>query len=257
MARRLAVLNEKGGVAKTTTAVNLACIFAQRGQRTLLIDCDPQKNATDWLGRKDVAESNAWGTADFYLGRGEFAPLRDVQVPGLDLLPATSSMAHLELDLYRQVLAGPTTKLVRALRKVEADYEWIIADCSPTLAMVNANAGLACRDVLVPVEAAPAGFSGVASVQRMIDEVASEGDYSARILGVLATKFEEVGALPRESLAHLRGQLGKLLLETVIHKAQAVAALPLVHRPIVLDDPKSRAAREYEACADEVAARGN
>ncbi len=256
MARALSVVNQKGGVGKTTTALNLAAALARRGQRVLLIDCDSQCNASQFLGLAHLVRApDVYGTYELVLGRGEFSPQRDVALSGLDVVPATSRMADLEHELLRGVLLGPTRKLARAIAQIDSRYDFVIADCGPTIGLTTINAIAACPEVLIPVETLPASLPGVVQLQQLMEGIRTEVEPRVRLLGVLCTKFEETGRLPREIAAALRRELGPLVFDTVIHKAQNIAAGAGEGRPIVLLDPKSRGAREYESLTDEVIAR--
>ena len=257
MARDLSVVNQKGGVGKTTTALNLAAGLALRGHRVLLLDCDSQCNATQFLGLAHlVQEQGVYGTFELVLGRGDFRPQRDVALPGLDVVPATNRTADLEHELLRGALLGPTRKLARALAQVQSSYDFIIADCGPTIGLTTINAIAACPEVLIPVETLPASLPGVVQLQQLMEGIRSEVEPRVHVLGVLCTKFEETGRLPREIASALRRELGSLVFNAVIHKAQTIAAGAGEGRPIVVLDPKSRGAREYESLTDEVIARG-
>lgn len=257
MARRIAVVNQKGGVGKTTSSVNLAAALARRGKRVLLIDCDPQRNASQFLGLGEAIEKlDTFGTYEFTLGRGAFTPQTDVTAPGLDVVPATRRMVDLELELIRQVLTGPGRKMARAVAAIESRYEFILADCGPTIGLVTVNAMAACPEILIPVETLPGSLPGVVDLQQLVEGIRIDVEPSISLLGVVATFFEESGKLPRGILADLRSSFGPALFETVIHKAQHIAAAAGEGRPIVLLDSKSRGAREYESLTDEVIARG-
>jgi chromosome partitioning protein len=257
MARGFSVVNQKGGVGKTTTALNLAAALAQRGQRVLLIDCDSQCNATQFLGLAHLTRvPGIYGTFELLLGHEGFAPQRDVAHAGLDLVPATCRVADLEHELLRNFLLGPTRKLSRALAPLQSQYDFIMADCGPTIGLTTVNAISACPEVIVPVETLPASLPGVVQLQQLMEGIRAEVEPRVRLLGVLCTKFEETGRLPREIVSALRGQLGPLVFDTVIHKAQHIASGAAEGRPVVLMDPKSRGAREYTSLTEEVLARG-
>ena len=141
MARRISVVNQKGGVGKTTTAVNLGVALAMRGFRVLLVDYDPQANASNFLGLVARLEHlRLFTAADLTLGLGRFQPLTDVLLPGLDLVPATDVLASVESR------HGPNGSrlLKRALDRVAHRYDFILADCAPTLGMLAVNAMVAC-----------------------------------------------------------------------------------------------------------------
>ena len=258
MTRTLSVVNKKGGVGKKTTAINLAAGLAVRGHRVLVVDCDSQCNATQFLGLAHLTRTQGvYGTFELVLGLGDFAPQQDVAHPGLDVVPATASMADLEHELLRSFLLGPTRKLSRALAPLHSRYDFIIADCGPTIGLTTVNAISACPEVIVPVETLPASLPGVVQLQQLMEGIRSEVEPRVRLLGVLCTKFEQTGRLPREIVSALRLQLGSLVFDTVIHKAQHIASGAAEGRPIVLLDPKSRGAREYTSLTEEVLARGD
>jgi len=148
MAKRISVVNQKGGVGKTTTAVNLGVALAKRGFHVLLIDYDPQANASSFLGFvARLEQPTLYTAAELTFGLGRFEPLTDVLVQGLDLVPAASALASLE----SRHDANSARLLKRAVDRVAHGYDYIVADCAPTLGMLAVNAMVACPDVLLPV----------------------------------------------------------------------------------------------------------
>src|SRR3954466_8713213 len=152
MARRIAVVNQKGGVGKTTTAVNVAVALAQRGHRVLLVDYDPQANESNFLGFVSRLDSaGLYTSAELTLGLGTFRPLADVLVRNLDLIPATHLLATVETRLG----SGQTGLLQRGLDRVSHRYDFILTDCAPTLGMLAVNAMIACPEGLRSVRLPP------------------------------------------------------------------------------------------------------
>lgn len=250
--RRIAVLNQKGGVGKTTTAVNVAVALAQQGKRVLLLDLDAQRNATQFLGLDEVDSKTG---ADAFVLEGTFVPVRDVLVAGLDVVPATAQHALLERRLFGDAVSGPK-KLKKALNAIQQVYDFVLTDCGPTLGMLALNAVAACPEVLIPIELAHAATVGALTLRQWLDDVRMDVEPSVRVLGVLPTFADDREKTPREMLTTLRSVFGTDLFETVIHTSAAIRDAAGQGRPVVLAAPQSRGAAEYQSLTQEVIARG-
>ena len=274
MARRVSIVNQKGGVGKTTTCVNLAANLTARGKRVLLIDYDPQGNCTQFLGLAHLTENDGtYGAAEFTMGaepdgaapiaRG-FAPQRDVLgheergKPGrLDLVPATEELAFIEASLLTDVIAG-ARRLRAAIEAIDSGYDFIIADCAPTMGILFVNAVCACPEVLIPVKLSAASVPGTLRLRRHIEEKLRHSvDPAIRIMGVLGTFNSDAARKPREILTALHEVFGSALFETTIHANQAADDAAEAGVPVVLGKPNARAAIQYDKLTDEVLARGN
>lgn len=253
--KRLAICNQKGGVGKTTTAVNLACTFAQRGKRVLLVDFDPQGNASHFLGLIEALDDPAlYTSAELALGTKAFAPQKDCVLPGLDLVPATDSLAALEFELLRDSKQG-AHRLGLALNAVSGAYDYVLVDCPPTLGMLAINALVAAGNVLIPVKLSPASVPGAVRLHQTLEALKDTNPY-LKVVGVVGTFLNETAKAPKEVLSQLRALFGaRAVLETAIHQAQGVDDAAGKGRPVVLVSPRSRGALEYTALAEEVFAR--
>jgi chromosome partitioning protein len=274
MARRLSIVNQKGGVGKTTTCVNLAANLAARGKRVLLIDYDPQGNCTQFLGLAHLTEDHhTYGAAEFTMGSARdgapagangFAPQRDIllhEAGGgegrLDLLPATEELAFIEANLLTDVIAG-ARRLLAAVKTIEPEYDFIIADCAPTMSILLLNAVCACPEVLIPVKLSAASVPGALRLRRHIQEKLRHSvDPGIHIMGVLGTFNSDSARKPREILGALREVFGSAVFETTIHTNQAADDAAEAGVPVVLGKPGARAAIQYDQLTDEVLARAN
>lgn len=252
MARRISVMNHKGGVGKTTASVNLAVCLATRGHRTLLVDFDPQANASQFLGlAQRITEPGVYGSGELTARRGDFSPLRGHLHANLDLVPATEVLFDVEKEL---VLAYERSlrRLRQAITDIEAQYDFIVVDCPPTLGFLPTSAAMACPEVIIPVRLAPASLPGALRMRAHLEDLRVAREPSIRILGVLGTYYSEVARTPREILAALKAIFDGRLFQTVIHQSQPVENAAGRGFPTVLLDPKSRAAAEYQQFTQEV-----
>jgi chromosome partitioning protein len=258
MARRIAVVNQKGGVAKTTTAINLAASLAAKGKRVLVVDVDPQGNAGHFLGlvERMYQQPELSISYDLLLNPEKaFAPQRDVVLPGLDVVPSNVRLAAAELPLLRDTVTG-IQKLASAIRRVEGQYDVILADCPPTLGMLALCAMVACPEVLVPVKLAAATLPGLSDLCQIL-EVVRDTEPAVRLMGVLGTYFVEGANGPKDALHLIREQFDGAVFNTVLHRAQGVEDACGAGVPVCVASPKSRAAAEYEQLAEEVVSRGD
>jgi len=255
VARRIAVVNQKGGVGKTTTAVNVAVALARRGQRVLLIDMDPQGNAGHFSGLiRQMAEAGQYTSADLVMETRAFEPVRDVLVSGLDVVPSRLRLAREELPLLRDTVSG-MRRLATAVRAVETAYDYVLADCAPTLGMLALNAMVACPEILIPVRLATASLPGLKDLHETVLAL-QHSEPQVRVLGLVGTYFRQRLLGPSETLSTIREHFGAQVFDTVIHHAQGVEDACGRGRPVCVDAPGSRAALEFEQLTEEVIRRG-
>lgn len=256
MARKISIVNNKGGVGKTTTAVNLAASLAQMGKRVLLVDFDPQGSASHFLDLVQEVEEDVglYTAADLLKGK-PFTPKRNQVLKGLDLLPATARLSFLEGEMLGGDLRTQALRLSEALKPVESDYDYIIADSLPHLGILAVNAMAACPEVIVPVKLDKASLPGTLRMSDYIASLSQTVSPEIRLLGVLATFFAESANKPREVLDDLRGIFNDKLFQVIVHQGRAAADAAGVGRPIVLLKPADRVAQEYAAFAQEVVSR--
>lgn len=266
VARKISVVNQKGGVGKTTTVVNLAAALAQRGKRVLVVDCDPQGNTSQFLGLVDTLEAEGlYGSAHLILGKSAsgsgagpeaFAPQRNV-LPRIDVLPATEELAFVETELITDPMTGGPLALKNGLCAIEAQYDFILADCPPTVGLLALNAMVACPEVLIPVRLSGTSVKGATVLRdRTIQRLRTRVSPATRILGVLGTFYSESATTPRAVLGKLREIFGNLVFDTFVHQAQAVDDSSSRGLPIVLAQPKSRGAQQFNSLTEEVLNRG-
>jgi chromosome partitioning protein len=247
MARVVAVANQKGGVGKTTTAVNLGASLAVAEQRVLLVDVDPQGNASSGVGRP--SRNVERGTYQVLLGD---ARLSDVilatELPQLDVAPSTPDLAAAEIELGP--LADRATRLAEALKEVQSRYDFVLLDCPPSLGLLTLNALVAADAVLVPMQCEYFALEGLAQLTDTIDRVRAAYNPRLELLGVLLTMFDPRNNLATEVASEVRKRFR--VYDTVIPRNVRLAEAPSHGKPAVLYDAASRGAHGYLSLAREI-----
>ena len=260
--RVIAVANQKGGVGKTSTAVNLAAALAESGLRVVLIDADSQGNASTALGVE-----HGEGTSSVYDVLVEGSRLRDVLVetrfaPTLWCVPATIDVAAVEIDL---ISAGERESRLRlALREFPVDrarsgeprIDYVIIDCPPSLGIMTINAFVAAGEVLIPMQAEYYALEGLALLTRSIERIASIHNPVLGVSMIVLTMFDRRTTLAREVEAEVRTYFPQATLETKIPRSVRVAEAPSFGAPVVFWDPRSTGSVAYHELAREIALRG-
>ncbi len=242
--RTLAVINHKGGAGKTTTSVNLAAAIGETGARVLLIDLDPQGSASDWVGVNDASR----GMFDVFVGSTELASLAQrTIVPNLDLIPASPWLVTAE----RTLLADLAAAFVRAVDRLPANWDVVMADCPPSIAFLSVAALAAFREVLIPVETHAIALSGVASLVREMDQVRASLNPALEPPRILAGRVNRT-VHSRQILAELRRIYGDLVLESTIRDSVRLAEAAGLRLPITLSAHDSKVANDFRAVAIEV-----
>ena len=249
MTRVIAVANQKGGVAKTTTVQTLGAALVEQGQRVLLVDLDPQACLT-WSHGVDPDELES-SLHDVMVGRAEVA---DVIVrvgdegARVDLVPATIDLAGAEVHLLSRT--GREYQLRRALAKVARGYDTVLVDCPPSLGILTINGLTAADEVLVPLQCETLSRRGVAQLLETIDDVRDYTNPDLRVRGVVATMFDRRTRLAREVVDSVPERWGLEVLEPPVPKSVKVAEAPSRGRSILDHAPTSAAATAYRALAE-------
>jgi chromosome partitioning protein len=251
--RTLAVTNQKGGSAKTTTAVNLAAALAEKGKRVLVVDLDPQASASSWLGVKDGGK----GLYEVFADNGNLADLaRETDVPGLALVPASGWLVGLERALAGE--PGAETIFRRALRRLPRNrWDFVFVDCPPSLGFLAVSALVACEEVLVPVEASTLALAGLAALVQTVERVQDRLNPDLRLSAVLVCRVDSKTNLSRELVERLRERFGALVFRTVIRETVRLREAWSFSQPVTVYASRSPGAEDYRAVAAEILKRTN
>ena len=251
-ARIIAIANQKGGVGKTTTAINLATALAATGKQVLLIDLDPQGNASTGLGvAKDKKEHGTYEvlTADLPLAEGAY----DTSIPNLQIVPTSVNLSGAELDLVD--MSQREYRLRDALRAAPQRWDYVLIDCPPSLTLLTVNALVAADGVLVPLQCEFFALEGISHLVRTIERVKRALNPPLEILGIVLTMYDKRNKLTDQVAADVRGHFGDKVYETVIPRNVRVSEAPSHGMPVILYDIACAGAQAYVHLAAELLRR--
>ena len=249
MGRIIAVANQKGGVGKTTTAINLSSCLAELGQRVLVVDTDPQGNTTSGLGvDKDAAELTVY---QLMIGECQIREcIEHTQFERLDVIPSNVNLAGAEIDLIG--IEDREYILKKALAEVREEYDFVILDCPPSLSMLTVNAMTAADTVLVPIQCEYYALEGLSQLMYTINLAKKKLNKKLEMEGVVFTMFDARTNLSLQVVENVKDNLKQNVYKTIIPRNIRLAEAPSYGKPINLYDTKSTGAESYRLLAQEV-----
>lgn len=249
----MAIINQKGGVGKSTTAINLSAALGELGKQVLLVDLDPQGNSSSGLGIEKSQVHNC--VYDVLLND---VPIEDVIIPdvseGLDLVPATINLAGAEVELVSEM--ARENRLKDAVGSLRGKYDYVFIDCPPSLGLLTVNALVAADKLLIPIQCEFYALEGVTKLLDSMKRVKTRLNPTLDIFGVLLTMYDGRTTLSRQVAEEVRGYFGKTVFAALIPRTVKLSEAPSFGQPITQHDPSGKGAQSYMDLAKEVVQRG-
>jgi chromosome partitioning protein len=253
MAKIISVANQKGGVGKTTTAINLSASLAVAEKRTLLVDIDPQANSTSSFGfDKNEIDETIYDA--IMRGNGFQTAIRKTSLPFLELIPSNTDLIGAEIELIGEL--GREQKLKILLEEIESDYDFVLIDCPPSLGLLTVNSLTASHSVIIPLQCEYFAMEGLGQLMRTISLIRSRLNPSLSIEGILITMFDGRNNLAHQVVREVQNHFGNRVFRTIIPRNVRLSEAPSHGKPVILYDIHSKGAESYLNLAKELLYNG-